>query len=239
MSIRLEKKKIRLGKTRQRETLISRLQAEKEEWIERIRISNKKFADEILSVEKKWEKLAYELDDRFLDRKRELVTYPVVRNLIEREAGRWSRTYKSKRLTREDFVSKFYEEAWITIEEYSWLHSTYLYIQIKTAINSCAKDMLRAISRNIRCAFHNSLSLVEGFEDFYPDTSGDLEDFVIARIFQENLSKQERLVLRAFYEGKSQRETAKELGKHRKTVSKTSFRIQDKFNNFYRGMNGA
>lgn len=239
MSTRLEKKKKRLGEPKRRETLISLQQAEKEEWIKRISINNKKLADETLSVEKKWTKLAYELDDRFRDKKRELIKYPIVRNLLEGEADRWSRTYRSKRLTREDFLSKFYEKAWITIEKYSWFHSTYLYIQIRTAINSCAKDMLRAIDRNSRYAFHSSLSLAEGFEDFYPDSSEDLEDVVIRRIFQENLSTQDKVVWRALCEGQSQRETAKELGKHRQTVSKSVVRIKDKYNEFYRRMSGA
>ncbi|MBE7901088.1 sigma-70 family RNA polymerase sigma factor (plasmid) [Paenibacillus polymyxa] len=239
MSTRLEKMSKRLGKSGQRETVISLRQAEKKEWIKRIRFNNKKLADEVLIVEKKWAKLAYELDDRFRDKKRDLITYPIVRNLLEREADRWSRTYRNKRLTREDFLSKFYETAWLTIEKYSWIHSTYLYIQIRTAIKSCAKDMLRAIDCNSRYAFHSSLSLAEGFEDFYPDASGDLEDVVMERIFQENLSTQDKGVWRALCEGQSQRETAKELGKHRKTVSNSVARIKNKYNEFYKGMYGA
>lgn len=227
MSKRLAEKQKRLGRSPRRRTEIDRLQQEKIDRLDRMK--NKALAEKIRQTEEEWRKLALTLDkQQFKDRKSDLLAYPIVASLINGAASRWGKRYKNNRLTREDFLSAFYEEAWVTVMEYSWLDTYYLYEHLRKAINSRGKDILRSIKRDVRRAFHDSLPLKEGFEDFYPDEY-QLEDFVMLKLYKEELTGLEQDVFNVMNNGGSQREAAMKLNKNRRTIGKALSRLQDKY----------
>ncbi|MEK5282979.1 MULTISPECIES: helix-turn-helix domain-containing protein [Paenibacillus] len=230
MSETLAKKKKRLGRTPRRKTEIQQRQQEKHERLERIK--NKDQAEKIKKVEREFNRLSYTLDKQQLkDSKDNLLTYPVVVNLINGYATRWGKRYKNNRLTREDFLSAFYEIAWTIVMDYSWLDPYYLYEQLKKGIQSRGKDILRSSKYDKRRAFHDSLSLKEGFEDFYPDNY-QLEDMVMLKLYKEELNSLEQDVFNIINDGGSQREAAKELRKDRRTIRKTVNRVQEKYDSY-------
>lgn len=219
-----------LGRSPRKRTEIDRLQQEKIEHLERIK--NKAFAEKIRQTEKEWNRLSLALDKQdFKDRKSDILIYPIVASLINGAASRWGKRYKNNRLTREDFLSAFYEQAWVTVMNYSWLDPYYLYEHLNKAIESRGKDILRSIERDVRSAFHESLSLKNGFEDFYPDNY-HLEDSVMLEFYKNELTRLEQEVFNVMNSGGSQREAAEELKKDRRTIRKALSRLQDKYSSY-------
>jgi DNA-binding CsgD family transcriptional regulator len=203
--------------------VISEIQQQKEKKNKRIEImSNVQLAAKIYRTEKKWEELSQEgkLDD--------LLRYELIDKLIYGASFRWGDKYHKSRLSKDDFLSVFYQAAWKEIERYTWHTDFFLYETLVKAIQSRGRSLLRDnLATDRRRAFHEALPLIEGFNEFYPDRSLDIELNVIEKRYEEQmhldptLTDQERSILHIISGGGSQREAARQLDIDRRTISRS------------------
>lgn len=157
-------------------TDIEQQQASKQERI--AAMYSRGYVAKILDVEKKWGLLARQGQSLKLlhfeyatDTKGKQVIRrecDAVHSLIHGAAIRWARLYKDKRIPFEDFLSAFYETAWQVIERYTWATDFYLYETLSKAIQKRGKAILRyCLGADCRKVLHESLPLVDGFEDLF------------------------------------------------------------------------
>jgi len=117
--------------------------------------------DKIIRTEEKLNELIYS------GQRDDLLRYDPVHRLIYGAAYRWGRAYRNKRIPFEDFLSVFYETAWNTIENYTWVSDFYLYETLSRDIQSRGKSLIRAAMTDKRRVMHEASELSEGFKDLY------------------------------------------------------------------------
>lgn len=188
--------------------------------------------DKILATEKKWADLALTVETGQTD---ELLRFSQIQKLVYGAACRWGKKYHCYRISTDDFLSVFYQAAWQTIDNYTWVTDFYLYETISKNIQNRGKSLLRdSLATDQRRSFHEALSLTEGFEKFYPDNRIDVELIATDNTFEtqflqdQALLAVDRRVLRIMYAGGSERAAAEQIEVSRRKISNSMMRIRDK-----------
>jgi hypothetical protein len=197
-------------------------------------MKNKSKVEKIREIEQQWRKLALvgKLDDL-------LVKSGTIHNYIHGAASRWGYAYKKNRLSRDDFLSAFYQAAWEdAITKYTWATEFFLYELIVKAIQSRGKNLLRdCLHTDRRRTLHEALPLADGFEEFYADEdTPNMAEVVMDNLFREQtllntkLTVSERQILFIVFDDEkvSKRKLAKETGMDRRIVSQTMKRLRPK-----------
>ncbi|MFV1010687.1 hypothetical protein [Bacillus cereus] len=156
---------------------------------------------------------------------------------INRKAEAWGHKWGSKRLSKSDFKSVFYEAVLRLLDTYTWYQTFYFYEELCLKLDNRGLDIVKK-SRTKQGKFDvNVLPLKDETAEFIADTRVDIETDVInndlvERILNDSsLTEQERMLLQAIYYNPdaSYRKLAEIVGlNHHEQVTRSLSKIKKK-----------
>jgi hypothetical protein len=169
----------------------------------------------------------FELNDCYYDTHEDFTLfYNWLKNTVNSWVNRFCRNWSKWRLSRPDFESVFWEEAWIVVNEYSfWDTNYYLYETLELSFKRRGLDVVRKATKTKQGKLeHGAGRLPEWFDEVYPGTKNTEKDvlnrLLVDQIMNEpSLSPQERRLLQVLCENydASYEELAKIMGLRHRT----------------------
>jgi len=190
----------------------------------------------ILAIEKVWEVYALNRTEKNLNRLINAVEFS-----LQRKAESWGYKWENKRLSKDDFLSVFYETVWKLADSYTHYQNFYFYETLCLAIDRAGIDLTRKLLTKQVIFEVSTVSFFDEAPDYLPDKSIDIEkdlemkELIHCILSAESLAKEERQLLQVIYDNPdaSYRQIAELTGlKHHENVVRALRKIFKKINLF-------